>query len=490
MMELRPGVRVLRSFWLPIIVSGLLAAGIAYAASYAFSTRYTATTSLLIRGRDGRVLSSTGQSLVGQMAADASWAKTLVQTYGTLIQSRPIAEQVVRELHLDQPRPPETSQWKIYRSQIKHLYQVGLAYVKYGFYVEPPAFEGAVDSVQQNLSAAPVKDSMIVIISANADDPDQAAAIANSATQGLIQSINARTRSSAQDNREYLKSQVDAMQSGLADAEAAVRKYREQNGITDLTEQAKTVLGALDTNRRDRETAANNVADAKARVDALNSALDKIDAEEQTRVRVRAGTGADTDTTGPNSLYRDMRKSLETARAELAGLETRTAALDDSRKDLEARVAQLPVQAARLASLNADVEAARARLRDAQNAFDSAIRGDAPGAEEVSLIDSAVPPLYPVRPLRYIFALLGLVCGMSLTTIAAFVIDALRMSRLRQERALLRLSAPMVVAVSRGASPSRYARQAAATSGRNGTGGVAHGAADDQRRRNDGGDAL
>jgi hypothetical protein len=79
---------------------------------------------------------------------------------------------------------------------------------------------------------------------------------------------------------------------------------------------------------------------------------------------------------------------------------------------------------------------------------------------------------------------------MSLTTIAAFVIDALRMSRLRQERALLRLSAPMVVAVSRGASPSRYARQAAATSGRNGTGGVGHGAADDQRRRNDGGDAL
>jgi capsular polysaccharide biosynthesis protein len=56
-------------------------------------------------------------------------------------------------------------------------------------------------------------------------------------------------------------------------------------------------------------------------------------------------------------------------------------------------------------------------------AYENAVINDARGTQEVSLVDSASAPVYPDRPLRHLFALIGLLCGLIGGTGVAFFID-------------------------------------------------------------------
>jgi polysaccharide biosynthesis transport protein len=473
-MDLSPGLRVARGYWHLILLAGLLAAIVGFAASFAVSPSYLATSSVLVRGRDGRVLSSTGQGLGPQSVGDSAWAKSLMQTYGTLIHGREIAEQVVRELGLDLPRPPETSWWKWVRSEVKAYYRIGLAYLKHGYYAEPPAFEGAVDTVQRNIAATPVKDSMILVIGASADDPELAAAIANTATRTFIQTIDLRSRAAAEFHREYLRQQVEAAKGRLAEAEEAVRRHKEQSEVADVAEQARLNAVALDQNRRDQNQLDVSLADARARTAKLRDTLVGLEPSEQSNVRTQSdgrtlaesriqgdvrsesGTTTTTESTNPNRLYQEMWQALATAEAELAGLEARSESLQSARARLVAQAAALPAVEARYNALRADVQVAQERLRDARTQHETAQLADSRGAQEVLLIDTAAQPAYPEKPLRHMYALVGLVCGLLAAVVAALILDGIRVARTRRERALLRLPAPAAVSAYRGvASRSR-----------------------------------
>ncbi len=88
---------------------GLLAAALAFLASYLVYPTYESSTRLLVHGRDATFLSSTGEDLASQPGVvDASLSQALLSTYAGIATSRTVAVAVTDELALDQ-KPPSTS---------------------------------------------------------------------------------------------------------------------------------------------------------------------------------------------------------------------------------------------------------------------------------------------------------------------------------------------------------------------------------------------
>src|SRR6202040_2162986 len=124
-----------------------------------------------------------------------------------------VAEQVVQQLHLDQPRPEDPSFVGQVRKRFKDGYHMVLAFLQYGFYTEGDPYEGAISSLQQQLSGTPIKDSYLIEIKARADDPQLTASIADTTTSAFIDASRQRFRDQASQYRGFLQDEL-----GRADA--------------------------------------------------------------------------------------------------------------------------------------------------------------------------------------------------------------------------------------------------------------------------------
>ena len=88
-MDFTPGIELTRKHWRLIVIVAVLASSIAFGASYLFTPSYAATTQILVRAREARFLTSTGQDLSRQPGVvDSNLAKALAQTNAGLVSSR------------------------------------------------------------------------------------------------------------------------------------------------------------------------------------------------------------------------------------------------------------------------------------------------------------------------------------------------------------------------------------------------------------------
>src|SRR6266851_6403727 len=144
----------------------------AFAASFLVSPSYSAATRVLVRADETHFLSAMGQDLTQQVGViDSTLTKSLTDTASDMVKSRAVAEQMVQQLKLDQPRPEDPSLFGQVRSQFKRAYRVVLGFLQFGFCAEPSAYEGAVTQAQASLTATPIKDTYLVEIRTRADDP-------------------------------------------------------------------------------------------------------------------------------------------------------------------------------------------------------------------------------------------------------------------------------------------------------------------------------
>lgn len=524
-MDMTPGLRIAQRYWAAIVCISALGAVIAFGASYLVSPSYSSITRVLVRARDTRFLSSTGQDLSQQpVVVDSTLTKALTQTNSALIKSRPVAIHVVQELSLDQPRPEDESLVGQARAMLKRTYKTVLAYAQYGFYAEPSAYEGAIAQVQNNIEATPIKDSYLVEIKAHAEQPELAASIANVATRAYMTERQGEFQQDASRYRDFLKGEAEQAQARVSDAEQAIRRYKEEKSITDISEQIRLNAGSQDAARQLLENTDASIADAQSRQAALKQALSGLNATESSTTSVRArnttdaplsttttitqettpsittqettpssttqvtdpnttttATGrsqtttrnepvtttttvagsksttsvpASTTTTrnettttqssttenvedhssvAPNKVYQEVQSSILALDGELAGLQKKrdalAAALDGRAQD----AAKLPEVQARLADLQLQATAATNAYMGVRAAYESAVVNDARGTEEVTLVDQAVPPVYPDKPVRYLFVAVGLLAGIVAGTAVALFFDTLgRRNRIRR----------------------------------------------------------
>jgi len=92
-------------------------------------------------------------------------------------------------------------------------------------------------------------------------------------------------------------------------------------------------------------------------------------------------------------------------------LQARREALATALDDRTRAGAALPGMDAKLANLVLQVDVATSAYRTLRTNYESASVTAAQQADEISPIDRAKPPLYPDKPWRWLFALVGMVLG-------------------------------------------------------------------------------
>jgi hypothetical protein len=124
-----------------------------------------------------------------------------------------------------------------------------------------------------------------------------------------------------------------------------------------------------------------------------------------------AENSEDRNSVAPSRVYQDVKGSVVALQGEIAGLEARSLSLTNALAASVEQAGAMPEVQARLAELQLQSTAAQNAYMNVRAAYEGAVLTNARVTEEVTLVDPATLPLYPDRPIRYVFAALGLVAG-------------------------------------------------------------------------------
>jgi uncharacterized protein involved in exopolysaccharide biosynthesis len=333
---------------------------------------------------------------------------SLDDTYSEFLTSRELAQAVVTDLHLDK-RKGDASLFAKVRSGLKKVENVTIAILEHGFYAEASANDGAVAQVQGNILATPIKDSLVIEIKASADDPKLAAAIANTASQELINSVRDRDQQNADIYLTFLKGEVDKLSAAVATATDNVRQYKLANHLSDVQVQ-QILTSQSNKSLADQLTTTDiNLASAKAEYDALQKSMARITTTDSTTSTIQTGRSTTTLTNSASSgVYQNLQAQAASTSAQIASLQAQH---DTITALLEPTTSVLPTQQATLYQLEFKLSAAQGAFTSVQDSYQSQLITSSSTPQELSIVDSASPPIYPDSPLRYLYLVIGLLVG-------------------------------------------------------------------------------
>jgi uncharacterized protein involved in exopolysaccharide biosynthesis len=125
------------------------------------------------------------------------------------------------------------------------------------------------------------------------------------------------------------------------------------------------------------------------------------------------GSAENRETVAPNRVYQEVHRDSVTLAAQIAGLEAKRSALTAAISDRARIGSEIAGHAERINALELERSSAHGIFTAIRSSYETAVVNDARGAQEVSLVDAATRPVYPDRPLRYLFALLGVAFGLA-----------------------------------------------------------------------------
>lgn len=420
---------IFRDYWRVVVIGGL-AAIVAFVGSFVVAPTYGAGTRLLIRGRDTTVLNSTGAALGSQPGViDSQLAAALSQTQAALLQTRDVAERVVDELDLDQ-KPPKTDGiiGKV-RKMFSNVYKRTRAILTHGFYKEPERREGAIQAVYAGLGAKQVEDSYVLEVAATAEGPKLAAAIANTAADVLVDLSNERFRTESQAYRDFLRKQVDRAVKDERRASNAVAKFKDERGIVSSPEDDYLLTAeSEDTIRAELRSAEAELDEARATVASLQSDVAGTSPFSTTNQQITTGRSeTQVDTTGNNPVYAQLLGQLQQAQARAEGLAARVGALRGALESSAgvAEAGSVSQEEAQLSRLEFNRAIASSTLQTLEESYQASVVNAQRSAVEITRLDEAGVPTYPIGPKRYLYLAIGLLIG----ALVGFVWSFLKVQR-------------------------------------------------------------
>lgn len=413
-----------RDYWrVPVI--GFFAALIAYMGSFIVAPTYVAKTKILV-GRDTSIVSPNGAA-TGNSAGivDANPATTLGTTVGDLLKSRAVATTVVNRLHLDRPKPKGHGPIYLAKVVFAETYKRSKAYLTAGFYKKPDRYRKAVDDVQGNLKATPLKDSYVVEISAGWDDPKIAAQIANEGAKVLVEQNEARFKAGTVAYRDFLKKQVETARTDQDARTKAVSDYKVAHNLSDIDSQLLLTTQNSDQLASDLTNTKAQLADVQSQLEQATRDLSRA----QTDCTQSISTGrSTTDIVSQCPAYQDQLTHVSDLSSKAAGLQAHVQSLDDALSGA-ANTANLSPEQAQLATLELEKQIAQSTLATLSKNYQDAILNAASNPNNVTQLDTAVPPIYPAGPARYLFIGVGMIVGL----VVGFVWSFMRAQKRRRE---------------------------------------------------------
>lgn len=401
---------VARRYWRVAVVA-VLGGLLAFGGSFVVGPTYESSTRLLIRGRDSTVLNSTGESLAGQPGViDSTLASALGETQGALVSSTAVAETVVDELNLDVPDEEQSGPIGAIKRFVAGTYKRTKAYLTHGFYEEPSDRQQAIDEVHAGLSAAPLGDSYVLELKGHADEAELAAEITDTAADALIEVTAARFRAEAAAERDFLAEQLQRAQDEVDAALDAKMAYETENGISQLPLELELDAVSLDDLRASLATTEVELDGARAELDAVTTQLARTPREDTNVSDIETGrSNTQISSSSTNPVYQQLVIRRDALESEVASLRARSSAIR-SRIDGTDNTASNAQEAA-LVRLDNDLVDATENYDRLELAYQEAlVTAERPGIE-LTRIDEASVPTFPIGPLRYLYLALGVLCG-------------------------------------------------------------------------------
>lgn len=421
-----------------IVVVGVLGAALAFAGSFLVAPTYTSTTRLLIRGRDATFLTSTGQNLSSQPGVvDSTLSQSLASTYAGIATSRGVAVAVVDDLRLDQV-PEKDGLIDLVAGAAAWTYRCTRAFLTAGFCADVDPYEKAVDLVQNGTSAQPLgtnagssagmNGSYVLEVQGSGRTAEEARAVTDAVADELVATSRRRFETEAGEAITRLKAVVAESEAAVDARSKELATYQTESGVIAADPAQSYSAATYENIRADLIKAQADEADLRAQLSGVKAALASTprgSTTSQTIVTGRSTTKLDSE--GQSSVYDALLEQQGTIGAKLDGMVARVnqlSALLGSSKPVADNETS-----AELASRVAAVTRAQETLARDTEALRTAQVNLAQGPVDLTRLDAAATPVYPDKPERYIYLLLGLLFG----AVAGGVVSELVWRRRRPE---------------------------------------------------------
>lgn len=364
---------------------------------------YRATNTLLIEQKQAKVVT------IQEVYDLDSGNKEYLQTQFEIIKSRDLATRVVRQLQLD--KNPEFTP----KDEDKSGFSINWrSWLPQGHADNPlPTEEQVVGRVVgvfiSRLSVEPIRNTQLVRISFEATDPKLAALISNAMAQAYIDSQMEARIAMTEQAAGWLTQRLGSLKSTLEQAEQKLQQYREKNDIVDTSMSASDggSSGILALNAKQLQDITERVIAAQFNLSAISQRY------------------------GPkHPTYQQAQ--LDLAEAELALQAARQTALSVTRKEFGLQELLREVETNRNLY---DTFFTRVKEANETRQLETA---------NARVIDPAVVPDRPVKPLKGLTMILAFILSVMLGVMLAFLLDYLDSTFKGAEDVEARLGVPML----------------------------------------------
>jgi capsular exopolysaccharide synthesis family protein len=224
---------VLKRKW-AILGLGLVVAMVAAVFAYSLSPVYRTTATLLIE---------TGKVQVVRIdEVYASNQQQSVQTQSEILRSREIAERTARALKLWEHPSFDPRQAKPgWRGQLKQM--LGMAEPAKTVWTQQELEEATEGALVGRLAVDPVRNSQLVRVSFESEDPVLAAKVVNTAIEQYIAADRESRFALSQQVGNFLQDRMAGLKKNLEASERALQEYREKRGIVSLGGSSQAITG-------------------------------------------------------------------------------------------------------------------------------------------------------------------------------------------------------------------------------------------------------
>jgi uncharacterized protein involved in exopolysaccharide biosynthesis len=366
-----------------LIVTTLAGYGISFV-TLLIPERYEASATVLVRPHRPIKIepNNSGREFLDFPVGQTPVVEAASKTYIQIIQSPALVGQVVSELRLDEKSPRKKIESdniliKIYASLKDFYYDVepylkdALAFVKYGRVLKEDPFTKAVNDVGKGLVLKSYEDTYVFEIRFGAEEPELAAAVANTTARLFIEFIEKMRSSEAKDAAGRLRSELEQSRQRLVATRESLHDYKVAHGVFLYQSEYEAKLKVI-----------SDLTVELAKLDE-SLAAGTFDARTYAKRRER------------------LVKILDEHRADLAPLPT-------IERELQLRQADVDVASTTYGTVAKE-------LKDAE------IKSE--GLPEARLISSAFVPGLPTRPRRDIIVLASMATGLMLGLGLAFFLE-------------------------------------------------------------------
>lgn len=359
--------------WLPLI-----AACFGLGLTYVLPEQYESTALVLVRPGEAFKFNATApdrKEILDFPLSQSAPIDAPSKTYIEVIKSRAVAVKIVEALRLDVKKPTQVEGfWGHLKEDVKEWAKSTLetvkSYAKYGREIRVSPFDQAVESVGEQLVVAVRKDTYAFDITCRASDPKEAAAIANMAAEIFLEHSAEAYRTESGRARKFIEVQLAENRKELEQARADLLAYKSSGSTFELTsEYTEKLKGVSD----------------------LENTLAKIDGK-------LAG------------LKHTFSKDSPT----VIGQEAERAELKEQIRLGRAQLAAFPEKEKRLSSLVLNEKLAKESYEFFLKRYEEARVKESSVVNEIRVISRAEPGLYPVKPVKYIYAGLSFVAALVL----------------------------------------------------------------------------